>query len=268
MATPVGGAQSAHNASDSVNGRNQTIPAIPAVNGGAASGQEHSRKPSMTVTPAGANFNPNGSAAPAPQNKPNVQFGSMSAQGGSPAPGNPAIAHQSNNSLGVNQLNPNQRAASPQGSPSPIPQPREMSGGRPPSTYGSQGNGMVFGQQGDQNDPSVCSPSTIRHRCTHLEQGQPRPVSSLQFGNRLTRCRAIWAARPLVLATETLAVLPAVVVEHILLTTMDSRCHTHHTTRIVASPMAAECHLATAVVVKLSLATLEAPQPWAPEARP
>ncbi|ETN42001.1 uncharacterized protein HMPREF1541_03940 [Cyphellophora europaea CBS 101466] len=166
MATPVGGAQSAHNSSDSVNGRNPTIPAIPAVNGGAAFNPDHSRKPSMTVTPAGANFNPNGSAAAA-QNKPNVQFGNISAQGGSPAMGNPAVAHQSNASLGVNQLNPNQRAASPQGSPSPIPQPKEMSGGRPPSTYGSQGNGMVFGAQGDQGDAA----------------GQPRPVSSLQFGN-------------------------------------------------------------------------------------
>jgi translation initiation factor 4G len=154
MATPVGGAQSAHTPSDSLSGRNQTIPAIPAVNGGASFNQDHSRKPSMTVTPAGANFNPNGSAGNAAQNKPNVQFGNIqNAQGGSPAPGNPALAHQTNNSLGVNQLNPNQRAASPQGSPSPIPQPRETSGGVP--AYGSQGNGMVFGQQPDQNDHSV-----------------------------------------------------------------------------------------------------------------
>jgi translation initiation factor 4G len=181
MATPVGGAQSAHNPSDSVSGRNQTIPAIPTVNGGGAS-FDHSRKPSMTVTPAGANFNPNGSAAMAPQNKPNVQFGNIhNAQGGSPAMGNPALAHQGNNSLGVNQLNPNQRAASPQGSPSPIPQPREASGGVP--AYGGQGNGMVFGQQGEQNDHSVCKVAPLLLVSTDTSQGQPRPVSSLQFGN-------------------------------------------------------------------------------------
>lgn len=182
MATPVGGAQPAHRPSDSVNGRNQTIPAIPAVNGGAGSNQDHNRKPSMTVTPSGANFN--GNAVGGPQNKSQIQFGSMNAAGASPAMGNSALPHQSNANLSVNQLNPNQRSASPQGSPSPIPQPKEASGGRPPSTFGAQGNGPVFGQQGDQSDPSVCSsrpyPATFP---TNISQGQPRPISSLQFGN-------------------------------------------------------------------------------------
>jgi translation initiation factor 4G len=148
MSTAVGIAHQTHNPSDSVNGRNPTIPAIPSVNG-----NDHSRKPSMTVTPAGTTTN--GNAPTGNQNKSSIQFGSMNAPGGSPAMGTPPLAHQPSSSLGVNQLNP--RMISPSNSPSPIPQPNQVSGGRPPSTFQGQGNGMpVFGAQGpEQTDASV-----------------------------------------------------------------------------------------------------------------
>ena len=150
MSTAVGGAQNTHNSTESVNGRHPTIPAIPSVNG-----SDHTRKPSMTVTPAGATtFSPNGSAPAGNQTKANIQFGSMNVPGGSPAMGTPPpLAHQNSSSLGVNQLNP--RMTSPANSPSPIPQPNQVSGGRPPSTLQGPGNGVVFGAQPEQNDPSV-----------------------------------------------------------------------------------------------------------------
>lgn len=157
MSTAVGGAQHTHNLSESVNGRNPTIPAIPSVNGNNSFSADHSRKPSMTVTPAGATtFSANGGTPAGNQNKANIQFGSMNVQGSSPAMGPPpTLAHQSSSSLAVNQLNP--RMTSPSNSPSPIPQPNHASGGRPPSSLQGQGNGMVFGAQGppDPADPSV-----------------------------------------------------------------------------------------------------------------
>jgi hypothetical protein len=152
MATqPVGSAQPAQNQGDAVNGRNnQTVPAIPTVNGS----QDHSRKSSMTVTPSGANYN--GGAVGGPQNKPGVQFGAFNTAGSSPAMGNASLPPHNNSNLGVNQLGQGQRASSPHAAPSPIPQPSEPSGGsRPPSNFGQ--NGMVFGQSGSgETDPSVC----------------------------------------------------------------------------------------------------------------
>ena len=177
MATqPVGGAQPAQNSSDSVNGgRNQTIPAIPAVNGSAGHNQDHSRKSSMTVTPSGANYN--GGAVGGPQNKSSIQFGNLPS-GSSPATGNAALPQHGNPNLGVNQLNPNQRASSPH-VPSPIPQPIEPSGGRPPPQFGQ--NGMVFGQH--DNEQSVGFAVSLHDLSTNVLKGQPRPVSNLQFGN-------------------------------------------------------------------------------------
>ncbi|KIW99762.1 uncharacterized protein Z518_10690 [Rhinocladiella mackenziei CBS 650.93] len=165
MSAAVGRAPPTHGHSDSVNGRNPTIPAIPSVNGNAPI-PDHSRKPSMTVTPAGAtSFTANGGG---PQNKPgNIVFGSygVANPAGSPAMGTPSLAHQNTSNLSVNPLNP--RVVSPSNSPSPIPQPVAASGGRPPSTFQGQGNGYTFGQiSGDPNDPS----------------GLARPMSQMQFG--------------------------------------------------------------------------------------
>ena len=150
MSTAVGGAQGTHNLTESANARNPTIPAIPSVNG-----SDHLRKPSMTVTPAGATITANGGAPGGNQSKSNIQFGSMNIPGSSPAMGTPPpLAQQNSSNLGVNQLNP--RMISPSNSPSPIPQPSHVSGGRPPSSFQGQGNGMVFGAQAsEQTEPSV-----------------------------------------------------------------------------------------------------------------
>lgn len=153
MSTQVGTPPVNHNPNESLNGRNPTIPAIPsqASNGNSF---DHKRTPSMTVTPAGAT-GPNANGTP--QNKSTIQFGSVNAgnSGASPAVGSPAtVAHQPSASLGVNSLNP--RMPSPSNSPSPIPQPSQVSGGRPPPGVQGPGNGMIFGQVGgDSPDINV-----------------------------------------------------------------------------------------------------------------
>ena len=154
MASAVGIPPAQHGHSDSLNGRNITTPAIPSV--GSSTGVngnniEHTRKPSMTLTPAGATVN--GGAVGGPQNKTTgIQFGSVNATGS--AMGTPAAPanHASNFSA---TLNP--RTDSPHNSPSPIPQPAAPSGGRPPSTIQAQGiGGLSFGQTGPElGDPNV-----------------------------------------------------------------------------------------------------------------
>ncbi|KEF54176.1 translation initiation factor 4G [Exophiala aquamarina CBS 119918] len=183
MSAAVGGAPPAHGHSDSVNGRPPTIPAIPSVNGAVAV-PDHLRKPSNAAPSGGAaGYTPNGGAQPGAQTK--IQFGSLPTgnNNASPAVGTP---HQNNANLSVNQLNP--RVPSPSNSPSPIPQPASVSGGRPPSTFQGQGNGYQFGQMpGDPSDPSVSStPSlcffiAIKFK-SDMDQGLARGVASLQFG--------------------------------------------------------------------------------------
>ncbi|KAJ9302077.1 hypothetical protein DTO271G3_943 [Paecilomyces variotii] len=117
---------------------------------------DHSRKPSVTISSAGTTgYIPNGGAAPSRPN--NIQFGALDQPGASsPNMGNPAaLANQSPGNLGVaSSMNP--RITSPQTSPSPIPQPAS-SGGRPPSTYQSQGNPMNFGSFGESGDANMRS---------------------------------------------------------------------------------------------------------------
>lgn len=154
MSSAVGAPPPA-DASSPVNGKNPTIPAVPSfggptiVNGNSV---DHTRRPSFTVTPSGvAGYTANGGAVGGIQSKTNIQFGSITA--GSPAPSNIALlANQPQSSLGVT---PNPRIASPQNSPSPIPQPA-ASGGRPPSGLQGPSNAVNFGQfSGDANDPNV-----------------------------------------------------------------------------------------------------------------
>ena len=138
-----------------VNGKPLTQqPAVPSVGGvnivngntmpAPATQGDHSRKPSFTISAAGATGHvPNGSTSSA-----RIQFGSQ----GSPAAGKPASLAQPQASLDVAQsMNP--RTTSPQGSPSPIPQP-VLSGGRPPSTLQGQA-GPNFGGFDRDSDMNV-----------------------------------------------------------------------------------------------------------------
>lgn len=143
-------AQQAQSGVTIVNG----APAAPAAN----AQNDHSRKPSVTITSAGASgYIPNGGSASRPNS---LQFGFANQQS-SPNMGNPAVlaSSQAQSGLGAPATNP--RVTSPQTSPSPIPQPAS-SGGRPPSTYQAQGNVPNFGSFGENagdNSVSVCPPS-------------------------------------------------------------------------------------------------------------
>ncbi|KAL8925396.1 MAG: hypothetical protein Q9208_003488 [Pyrenodesmia sp. 3 TL-2023] len=172
----VGGPGSAqHGKADSIslNGKAAITPATPAVGGtptivngntstNSSSGPgDHSRKASITITPAGASgYLPNGGQVGGkPAGGKDIQFGTFN-KDGSPALANavPQLS-QSSNSLAVNPSQ-NPRITSPAASPSPIPQP-PASGGRPPSSFQAQTNGMSFGSMHAGDDPSVsCSPSS------------------------------------------------------------------------------------------------------------
>ncbi|KAJ5232371.1 hypothetical protein N7468_005327 [Penicillium chermesinum] len=132
----------------------QAGPAPTIVNGGAptASQNDHSRKPSVTITSAGTSgFIPNGGPASRPNS---LQFGFVNAQS-SPNMGNPAVlaSNQSQSGLGAPSMNP--RVTSPQTSPSPIPQPANSGGRAPPSTYQAQGNVPNFGSFGETGDNNM-----------------------------------------------------------------------------------------------------------------
>lgn len=172
----VGGSTSQHGKTDSVNGKGVIPPAVPVVgtptivNGNAvmspttATG-DHTRKPSVTISAAGASgYMPNGGpVAGKPTGGNNIQFGSMNA-GGSPGMANSAPQrNQSANSLAVHPPS-NPRITSPQTSPSPIPQP-PASGGRPPSSLQGQGNGLNFRSlEGEEFSVSLCL-LTLQYSC-------------------------------------------------------------------------------------------------------
>lgn len=179
MSAAVGGAPPTHGHNDSVNGRPQTIPAIPSVNGNVAV-PDHLRKSSNATSPASTpGFTANGSASNPPQTKPQVQFGSLNAANASPVPAH-GTPSQNPANLNINQLHA--RGSSPSNSPSPIPQPAVVSGGRPPSSFQSQGTGYQFGQY-DPNDPSVSLPTPDDQAShTNSPQGLARPISQMQFG--------------------------------------------------------------------------------------
>lgn len=147
MANGGSAVQLSHSGSVSpVNGKPSITPAVPALGGAptivngnnvlnAPGPTEHKRSPSFTV-------GSNGITGSGTQGKAsNIQFGSHDAAGSPAATG---LSNASGNNLGVTaQMNP--RMTSPQTSPSPIPQPATVSGGRPPSGLQGQGNAPVFG---------------------------------------------------------------------------------------------------------------------------
>ena len=145
-------------------------PGVTIVNGAptapaTASQGDHSRKPSVTITSAGASgYMPNGGPASRPNS---LQFGFANQQS-SPNMGNPAVlsSNQSQSGLGAPSMNP--RVTSPQTSPSPIPQPASSGGRPPPSTYQTQGNVPNFGSFGDAGDTNV---STFSHHA-HVSMDQ------------------------------------------------------------------------------------------------
>lgn len=110
---------------------------------------DHKRAPSMTVTPAGA------TKYGAPQNTANIQFGSVNNgtnTATSPPSANPQGMHQPSNSLGLNNFTAHSN------SPSPVPQPAQVSGGRPPSGVSTAPIAMNFGRlEGSPSDTNVRS---------------------------------------------------------------------------------------------------------------
>lgn len=146
--------------SSPVNGRQAIPPAVPTVgasaivNGNTPTSSnsgvgDHSRKPSVTISAAGASgYMPNGGpAAGKPIGGSNIQFGSHPADASSAAQNPTPQPNHSTNSLAVNAPS-NPRVTSPQTSPSPIPQPPASGGGRPPSSLHGNSTSLSFGNFG------------------------------------------------------------------------------------------------------------------------
>lgn len=117
-------------------------PAI--VNSSSAMNGDSNKKPSVTISAAGATGHlPNGGPV-TPSARPNINFGSLN-EGVSSA-GDSNAPQSQNSSLPTPAGNP--RITSPTTSPSPIPQPAATSGGKPPAHLQNQGNGLSFGSIG------------------------------------------------------------------------------------------------------------------------
>lgn len=156
--------------SSPVNGRVAVPPAVPTVgasaivNGNTPTSSnsgvgDHSRKPSVTISAAGASgYMPNGGpVAGKPIGGSNIQFGSHPADASTAAQNTTPQLNQSTNSLAVNTPS-NPRVTSPQTSPSPIPQPPASGGGRPPSSLHGNSPSLNFGSFGgaEANVSSCC----------------------------------------------------------------------------------------------------------------
>ncbi|KAI9683090.1 MAG: hypothetical protein M1829_005881 [Trizodia sp. TS-e1964] len=129
-----------------------------AVNGSSAPA-DHGRKPSVTISAAGASgYIPNGGPVVPPSRPNSLQFGSINLAGSSPE--NLPQSAQPAASLPVAAL-ANPRLTSPQNSPSPIPQPA-ASGGRPPSGLQAQGSSLSFGSLGREADGNLTRENTQR----------------------------------------------------------------------------------------------------------
>ena len=186
------------NPSESTNGKSAITPAVPTI----INGNEHRRSPSVAV--AGAN------GAPSAGLSKNIQFGQVNA-GGSPAAAPPAgLSNPSPNSLGVTApMNP--RNTSPQTSPSPIPQPAAVSGGRPPSGLQGPGNGVNFG---NLNDSNVSSNINILKLILTLHRDKDEEAHKTALELRLHNIFAANLLSLLIAIWETRTCLVAVVASH------------------------------------------------------
>jgi translation initiation factor 4G len=139
---------------------------------------EHGRKPSVIISASGASGStPNG--GPVGQNgRPPISFGSMNSQG-SPLPPASVPYQSQTSSLPTPRTDP--RVISPAHSPSPIPQP-PASGGRPPSSFPNQSNGMTFGSMGGESDP-------VRPTFQHLLLVH---FANITFRCARTKCKQAW----------------------------------------------------------------------------
>lgn len=158
--------------SSPVNGRVAIPPAVPTVgasailNGNTPTSSnsgvgEHSRKPSVTISAAGASgYMPNGGpVAGKPIGDKKIQFGSHGADSSLGAQKALPFPNQSTNTLAVNTPS-NPRVTSPQTSPSPIPQPPASGGGRPPSSLHGNNTSLSFGNFGGP-DTNVSFPCIL-----------------------------------------------------------------------------------------------------------
>ncbi|KAF2226287.1 hypothetical protein BDZ85DRAFT_255901 [Elsinoe ampelina] len=144
----------------------------------------HGRKPSVVISASGASGQiPNG--GPVGQNtRPNIAFGSMMNNQGSPAIASSSSAYPpQNTSLPVRGADP--RITSPAHSPAPIPQP-PASGGKPPQGISGQGNGIVFGSSGAENGDSNLrasqGPLTPSQQPAHLRRESSQSAHSDMSG--------------------------------------------------------------------------------------
>ena len=173
-----------------MNGKVAIPPAIPSlsssahVNGNTSvnlpMGQnDHSRKPSVTISAAGASgYMPNGGQVVGKTGGNGIQFGSIpiNANASPISSHSVPLVNQPTSSLAVSSPS-NPRITSPQTSPSPIPQP-PASGGKPPSSLQGQGNGLSFGSLGGE-DPSVrCSLLLLSDDKLTFSQRQLRSMPS------------------------------------------------------------------------------------------
>ncbi|WEW59804.1 hypothetical protein PRK78_005284 [Emydomyces testavorans] len=160
-----------------VNGKptmqNPSVPGAggPTIVNGNTAANDHSRKPSVTISAAGASgFISNGRPN-------NIRFGAADSQG-SPAMGAAVLANQQQTSLGASLAN--NRITSPESSPSPIPQ--TLSGGpQPPSRLHGSGNMPNFGNfSGEQADLNRNMRHTSQGSLPHNPQSNHGRRESLQ----------------------------------------------------------------------------------------
>ncbi|EEP77327.1 predicted protein [Uncinocarpus reesii 1704] len=200
LSTTSQGAQHGKSPSISqVNGKsNMQNPPAPGAGGptivnGNTAANDHSRKPSVTISAAGASgFISNG--GPVSGRPSNIRFGFGVDSQSSPSMGAAVLANQQQSSLGVSPVN--NRITSPDSSPSPIPQ--TLSGGRQPPSHIQGPGSMHFGNfpgepndmnrnirpgsQGPPNNPASAHARRESAQSTHGDMGHGTPSGPTRGG--------------------------------------------------------------------------------------